>query len=182
MIIHRPENKAHTRERIEKHAGGALRGEAREEPGGWSFEVEALAIFGLLRAIKQDPELRFTYFIDLSAVDYADYSEPRPGRYAVVYVLLSPELGQRVRFTCHLPENGAEIASVASIFAGANWCEREVYDLYGIRFSDHPNLKRILMPDDYDGHPLRKDYPLRGRGERASFPVYAATRGHSRNL
>lgn len=182
MIIHRAENKNLTRERIEKHAGAALRGPAREEPDGWSFEIEAPAVFELLNAIRRDPELRFSYFIDLTAVDYADYSEPRPGRYAVVYIVLSPDLGQRVRFTCYIPEKQAELTSIATLFAGANWCEREVYDLYGIRFKDHPNLKRILMPDDYDGHPLRKDYPLRGRGERASFPVYQATRGHSRNL
>ena len=77
----------------------------------------------------------------------------------------------RVRLYCGAPEEDPIVDSLVGVWAGANWFEREAYDLYGVRFKGHPDLRRILMPDEFTSFPLRKDYPLRGRGERHNFPV-----------
>jgi NADH-quinone oxidoreductase subunit C len=182
MIVHKRENHGQVRAKILSFARDDLLSEPRDDENGLCLEIRATGAFELLRALKLDPATRFAYFIDLTAVDYSTYSEPKPERFAVVYTVLSPSLGVRLQITTYVPDSHPQIRSVASIYAGADWCEREVFDLYGIRFAGHPDLKRILMPDDFDGHPLRKDYPLRGRGERASFPVYEASEGHDRNF
>jgi len=126
----------------------------------------------ILRHLKNTPTLAFSYFIDITAIDFLKYPERPPERYAVTYVLLSPSLGIKILVKAWVSDQDPRIATVTDLWQGANWTEREAYDLFGIEFTGHPNLKRILMPDDYDGHPLRKDYPLRGRGERGNFPVY----------
>ncbi len=136
------------------------------------FAVKGEDAYSLLEFLKSDPDLAFQYFIDLSAVDYLEYAVAQPERFAVVYTLLSPKLGIKTQVKAFVSDALPRIASITGLFAGANWTEREVWDLYGIEFTGHPDLKRILMPDDYEGHPLRKDYPLRGRGERSAFPVY----------
>lgn len=183
MIVHKQENHKLVLAKITTLAGsGLLSGPPVQDRCGFTLEIRAAAAFEFLRAVKQDPALRFEYFIDVTGVDYSTYSEPKPERFAVVYIVLSPLLGIRLQVVTYLPESHPQIRSIAPIFAGAEWCEREVYDMYGIRFAGHPDLKRILMPDDFDGYPLRKDYPLKGRGERASFPVYEATHGHTRNF
>ncbi len=138
--------------------------------------VDPARILSFISALKD--RLGFVYFIDVTGVDYSKYSLPRAGRFAVIYTLLSPERGVRAIVCSYLPGEDPSIESIAGVYPGADWAEREVYDMYGIRFTHHPDLKRILMPDDFDGHPLRKDYPLKGRGERASFPVYEAQHGH----
>jgi NADH-quinone oxidoreductase subunit C len=101
-------------------------------------------------------------------------------RFAVVTTLLSPSLGVKIQIKALVADSEPRIDSITDLYAGANWTEREVFDLYGIEFVGHPNLQRILMPEDYDGHPLRKDYPLRGRGERGNFPVYHAIAGEEK--
>jgi NADH-quinone oxidoreductase subunit C len=98
--------------------------------------------------------------------------EDVPERFAVVYQLTSLEHNARLRVKAYVPEEPCEIATATELWPAANWAEREVYDLYGIRFTGHPDLRRILMPENYQGHPLRKDYPLKGRGERDHFPKY----------
>jgi NADH-quinone oxidoreductase subunit C len=108
-------------------------------------------------------------------VDYLKYPIAQAGRFGVITTLLSPSLGIRVQVKAFVPDGDPRLPSITDLYLGANWTEREVWDLYGIEFMGHPDLKRILMPDDYEGHPLRKDYPLRGRGERGNFPVYHAT-------
>lgn len=135
--------------------------------------------FDVIRSIKEDSALGFKYFIDVTGADYSKYSEPRPERFAVIYSLLSPSLGVRLQISVYLPESDPSIASISSLFTGANWGEREVYDMYGFDFRGHPSLKRLLTPEGFEGHALRKDYPLKGRGERSSFPVYEAVTGHS---
>lgn len=132
---------------------------------------EAKALIGWLRDAN---DLGFRYFIDLTAADYLKYPVRPSERYAVITTLLSPTLGIKVQVKALVADENPQVDSITDFFPGANWTEREVFDLYGIHFVGHPNMQRILMPEDYDGHPLRKDYPLRGRGERGNFPVYHA--------
>ncbi len=87
---------------------------------------------------------------------------PGAPRFEVVYHLHSIERNQRVRLKCRLEGDAPEIESVTSVWRSADWYEREVFDLFGIRFRKHPDLRRIMMPDDWEGHPLRKDYPVTG--------------------
>ena len=100
-------------------------------------------------------------FVRLSTVTAVDRYPAEP-RFEVVYHLHSVEHNQRVRLKCRLIGTEPVIDSVTSVWRGANWYEREVFDLFGIQFRNHPNLKRIMMPDDWEGHPLRKDYPVTG--------------------
>jgi NADH-quinone oxidoreductase subunit C len=100
-------------------------------------------------------------FVRLSSVTAVDRYPAEP-RFEVVYHLQSVESKLRVRLKCRLPGENPEIESVTSVWRGANWYEREVFDLFGIRFTGHPDLRRIMLPDDWEGHPLRKDYPIAG--------------------
>jgi len=116
----------------------------------------------------------FDFPVDLSAVDYRDWpvEGEHPERFAVVYMLSSLARNKRLRVKAYLNELEPSIRSTADLFGCNDWLEREVYDMYGIRFTGHPNLIRILCPDNLKGHALRKEYPLTGRGEREDFPVY----------
>lgn len=107
--------------------------------------------------LHDDPELNFVYVADITAVDYPE----RTPRFDVVYHLYSIDKNHRVRVKTGVNE-GNGIFSVTGIWKGADWFEREVYDMFGIEFTGHPDLRRILLPDDWTGHPLRKDYPLQG--------------------
>ncbi len=119
--------------------------------------------FELLRWLKEDPAQAYLYLSDVTAVDYGG---GRPLQ--VVYQLWSMTLKRQLRVKAELPLSALEIDSVVPIWNAANWLEREVYDLFGIRFHGHPDLRRIMMPYNYaEGHPLRKDFPLRGRFSRA---------------
>jgi NADH-quinone oxidoreductase subunit C len=100
-------------------------------------------------------------FVRLSSVTAVDRYPSEP-RFEVVYHLHCIERKERIRLKCRLHGKNPEIESVTSVWAGANWYEREVFDLFGIRFQNHPDLRRIMMPDDWEGHPLRKDYPITG--------------------
>ncbi|MBL8021525.1 MAG: NADH-quinone oxidoreductase subunit C [Leptospirales bacterium] len=141
--------------------------------------VERDRIHDFVKTVRDDAALDFRFFTDITGADYSKYSIPQPGRFAVIYSLLSISNGVRLQITVFLPENDPSAATVSDLFTGANWAEREVFDMYGIVFKGHPDLKRLLTPEDYEGHPLRKDYPLKGRGERASFEVYSAVPGHN---
>ena len=130
-------------------------------------------IHELMTFLKDDSELAYNFLADVTAVDYSlmedvlvkyDYA-----RFTVVYHLLSTERQERLRIKVPLHEKELSIPSMTAVWKVANWLERETYDMFGIIFENHPDLRRILMPDDYEGHPLRKDYPLRGRGERETF-------------
>jgi NADH-quinone oxidoreductase subunit C len=123
----------------------------------------------------------FTMLLDLGAVDYLTRE---PARFDVVYHLLRlpsqpatvAEIGtpERVRVLCGVPSDAVAVPTVSDLWESADWAEREVFDLFGIRFDGHPDLRRIQMPDDWEGHPLRKDYPLRGVArERTPRPSFA---------
>ena len=117
----------------------------------------------ILRWLRDDPDQRYDMISDLTAVDYG---AGRPIN--VVYQLFSTVYKRALRLRCELPLDGLEIDSIVELWSAANWLEREVYDLFGVTFRKHPDLRRILMPHDYEeGYPLRKDFPLRGRFSRA---------------
>jgi len=129
---------------------------AKFDRGELTLEIAAAKIASVCGFLTYDQK-----FVRLSSVTAVDLYPAEP-RFEVVYHLHSVERSQRVRLKCRV--NGADpaIESVTSVWRGANWYEREVFDLFGIRFLNHPDLRRILMPDDWEGHPLRKDYPVEG--------------------
>ena len=116
----------------------------------------------IARFLRDDPELMFDHLSDIYSVDFPD----RPVRFEVVYLLNSIPKRHRLRLKSLIPENRCEIESVYSVWRAAGFLEREVYDLMGVRFLNHPDLRRIFLPDDFDGHPLRKEYPAEGKGWR----------------
>ncbi len=115
-------------------------------------------------------EAGFDMLFELTAVDYLKYPQARD-RFGVVYGLLKTTTGERVFVKTFVNEPDPTLPSVFELWQGADWLEREVFDMYGILFEGHPDLRRILLPDEFTSYPLRKDYPLRGRGERHNFPV-----------
>ena len=137
----------------EKFAEAVL--EASEFLGQLSICVAGEQIVEICNALKSDAEFRFEYLSDLTCVHYPD-NERAP--FQVVYNLYSISRNERVRL--NVDTNGAGVESVTSIWPSADWPEREVYDLFGVVFHQHPDLRRILLPPDWEGHPLRKDYPL----------------------
>lgn len=114
-------------------------------------------IVALARVLKDDNRLQFVSLIDISGVDYP----AREARFEVVYHFLSPRRNERIRVKLSADET-TQVPSLCGVFAGANWFEREAYDMYGILFTGHPDLRRILTDYGFDGHPLRKDFPLTG--------------------
>ena len=112
----------------------------------------------------------FNMLIDVTAVDHLEY-EGAKDRFELVYCLLNVESGDRLIVSTFLNEPDLEVASVFPLWKAADWLEREVFDMFGIRFAGHPNLKRLLLPEPFAAFPLRKDYPMQGRGERHNFPV-----------
>ncbi len=133
--------------------------------------VDSARIAEILGWLHDDPDQHYDHLADVTAVDYGG---GRP--LEVVYQLWSIPHRAALRVKCELPLDALEIESVTGIWMGANWLEREVYDLFGISFTGHPDLRRILMPDNYaEGHPLRKDFPLRGRFSRAEQTRRALT-------
>ena len=108
--------------------------------------------------LKEDPACPFNFLSDITCVDWY----PREPRFEVVYHLLSHAKKERVRLKVRLDGGSPAVESLTSVWPGANYFEREVFDLFGIRFTGHPYLRRILMPEDWEGHPLRKDYPVEG--------------------
>jgi NADH-quinone oxidoreductase subunit C len=143
--------------------GSAVQGDrvsAGDQTVVWVDPARSLEILGWL---KDDPDQRYDMMSDVTGVDYGN---GRPVE--VIYQMFSTVHKRALRVRCKLPLQALEIDSVVGLWASANWLEREVYDLFGVTFRGHPDLRRILMPYDYaEGHPLRKDFPLRGRFSRA---------------
>ena len=159
-------------EKLEEHHADALL--AQDEARGTSVVVVCKdQVYAVLEYLKTDPELAYTFLVDVTALDNSQMESELMqfdyARFMVVYQLYSYRGQGRLRVKVPVHENDLSIASVTELWQGANWLERETYDMFGINFEGHPDLRRILMPDDFEGYPLRKDYPLRGRGERERF-------------
>ncbi len=112
----------------------------------------------------------FGFLSELGATDYLGYPGRSRSRFEVHYVLRNLETSEFLVVKSGVDEPEPSLPTVVPLWAGADWMEREVFDMYGITFAGHPDLRRILMPDEFTAFPLRKDYPLRGRGERHNFP------------
>jgi NADH-quinone oxidoreductase subunit C len=134
---------------------GDVIGEASEFIGQLSVNVAPDQIVAVCNFLKTDEETAFDYLSDLTCVHYPDNKE---APFEIVYNLYSISGNERVRLKLQTSEDGVE--SVTSVWPAANWLEREVFDLFGVRFSNHPDLRRLLLPPDWEGHPLRKDFPL----------------------
>jgi NADH-quinone oxidoreductase subunit C len=118
----------------------------------------------------------FDLLVDVTCVDYLHYREA-PDRFGLVYLLAHSETNERITLRVYVNEADPTVASAVPLWEGANWLEREVYDMFGIVFEGHPDLRRILLPEEFEPFPLRKDYPLQGRGERHNFTVLTRAEG-----
>lgn len=144
-----------TVELLQKRFAAAI-SEPNEFRGDWCVTVSREQLQAVARFLKDD--LGYRQISSCSGVD--DY--PAEPRFRVVYMLTHMQKKNQFRFQVRLAGESPEVDTVSSVWAGANWLEREVYDFFGIRFLNHPDLRRVLMPEDFEGHPLRKDFPLLG--------------------
>ncbi len=130
-------------------------------------------LYAALEALKK---AGFDLLVDVTAVDYLHYPDATD-RFGVAYVLSNTTTGERLIVKTFVNEPDPSLPSAFPLWRGADWMEREVFDMYGIDFAGHPDLRRILMPEGFAGHPLRKDYPLRGYGERHNFTPLTRAEG-----
>ncbi len=161
-----------------KFQGTEYRGQA-------TLVVEPGDLHRVMAFLRDDEECAYNFLADVIGIDYLGYPSKMPARFAVVYNLCSYTRDDRFFVKVYLEPSisteGIErdpalvLDSVCDLWNSAEWSEREVFDMFGIRFENHPDLRRILMWEDYPAHPLRKDYPLRGRGERESYRVVDRT-------
>jgi NADH-quinone oxidoreductase subunit C len=152
-------------ELVRSRFGDQLIGTGEHAGQKW-VEVKRERIADVLRTLRD--ELGFDMLMDVTAVDWLDRGMTE--RFSVVYILFSLATNATFRVRAWVPEDDARIDSVCTLWKSALWGEREVWDMYGITFPGNPDLRRLLMPEGYEGFPLRKDYPLRGQGERSNFP------------
>lgn len=158
---------------------------ATEYRGQSTLIVDPGDLHEVMSFLRDDPACAYNFLSDVVGVDYLGYPAETPGRFAVLYLLLSHSRDERFSVKTYLdpsiPTDGIEedpalyVDSVCDLWSGAEWPEREVFDMFGIRFRNHPDLRRILLWRDYPAHPLRKDYPLRGAGERENYRVVDTT-------
>jgi len=113
----------------------------------------------LMMFLRDEPSLKFNYLSDIGGVDLGEFASPR---FAVAYQLYSLTHNHRLRVKVFLEEDDANLPTMWNIWKASNWLEREIYDMFGVNFEGHPDQRRILMPADYEGHPLRKDFPIKG--------------------
>ena len=139
---------------------------ANERTNNRRITVPAAQLYSYLEFLKQ--ECAFDLLVDVTCVDYLNYRNAKD-RFGLVYCLANTITAERLIVRTYLNEPDLSVASAVPLWEGANWFEREVYDMFGIEFAGHPDLRRILLPPEFAGFPLRKDYPLRGRGERHNF-------------
>jgi NADH-quinone oxidoreductase subunit C len=157
-----------------KQRFGAEAVAASEFRDNFRIVVDAGRAFPLLACLKG--ECGFDMLAELTAVDYLHFPNAKD-RYGVVYVLVDTATGLRLVVKTFVNDPEPRLPSVCPLWKGADWMEREVFDMYGIVFDGHHDLRRILMPEEFTAFPLRKDYPMRGRGERHNFPVITRAEG-----
>lgn len=160
-----------TRERL----GAALPGLATSEFRGQTRVVVPVgALLETMRTLKE--RSGFDLLVDVTCVDYLNYRDAKD-RFGLVYLLANTETNERLTVRCFVNDPEPTVPTMVGLWEGANWLEREVWDLFGICFDGHPDLRRIVLPDEFTAHPLRKDYPLQGLGERHNFPVITRAEG-----
>lgn len=137
------------------------------------LRVTRESLLDVIRTLKEDPALAFDYFTDLTAADLSRRTDFEPERrFQVVIVLYSLSHKRRIRVKVSVPEADPRCPSIYGYFKGASFTEREAYEMFGIKFEGHPNLIRLLTPEYMKSFPLRKEYPMTGKGERDNFPRY----------
>jgi len=129
--------------------------------GETTLQIRPQDILSVCRFLHEEPDCAFDYLVDLCGADHL----PREPRFEVVYLLRSMKTKDLLRLKASLPGSSPRISSVFSVWKAADWMEREAFDMFGIVFEGHPDLRRILLTPEWEGHPLRKDYPLRGKEE-----------------
>ncbi len=142
--------------------------------GQTRFVVPRESLFAVLQACKE--QLGFDLLVDITCVDYLYYRDAKD-RFGLVYLLANTDDNQRLALRCFVNDPEPRVPSAVPLWTGADWMEREVWDMFGIRFDGHPDLRRILLPEEFTAYPLRKDYPLQGRGERHNFPALSRAEG-----
>jgi len=136
----------------------------------WCVCVRPDMLIEVMSFLRSDGRCAFEQLSDLAGVDYLNFPQAKD-RYGITYSLLSVSIGHRLWVKVFVNDPRPEVPSVVGIWRSATWMEREVWDMFGVRFSDHPDLRRILTWEGFEAHPLRKDYPITGRGERENFQV-----------
>ncbi len=140
--------------------------EYTEYRGELTLQFDKQYIVDICRFLKEDPDLQYRFCDDITAVDWAK----RKNRFTVVYHIFSLKSNHRLALKADVDESDCSIESVTSVWSTANWHERETYDMYGIIFKNHPDLRRMYMPEEFEYHPLRKDFPLMGIPGSLSLP------------
>ena len=151
-------------------APAPLMARERKEDEQLCVRVAPDRLIEVMQFLRENDACAFDQLCDLTCIDYLTFPKARD-RYGVTYSLLSISKGHRLWVKCFVNDPNPEVPSVTGIWWGADWPEREVYDMFGVKFAGHPDLRRILTWDGFTAHPLRKDYPLQGRGEREDFEV-----------
>ncbi|MGQ9913998.1 MAG: NADH-quinone oxidoreductase subunit C [Thermogutta sp.] len=160
-----------TLQRIRERFPAAVISEFR---GQHRVGADPATIHDLLEFLKDEIGLKL--LVDITCVDYLYYSGAKD-RFGLVYLLANPETSERITVRTFVNDPDPEVPSATDLWEGANWLEREVWDMFGIRFAGHPDLRRILLPESFEAHPLRKDYPLQGLGERHHLPIVTRDMG-----
>jgi len=133
--------------------------EISEALGEVTVVAKREGLIELMTYLRDEPSLRFNFLSDIGGVDLGEFATPR---FAIAYQLYSLEHNHRLRVKVFVDEDDAHMPTMCGVWKTANWLEREIYDMFGVIFDDHPDLRRILMPADYEGYPLRKDFPIKG--------------------
>ncbi|VAX23381.1 NADH-ubiquinone oxidoreductase chain C [hydrothermal vent metagenome] len=150
-------------------SGGGSIIHSHSDKGDDTIVIKADDVLEVMRFLKEDEAIDFSMMMDLTVVDYLGNEDLQPylrglkTRFEVVYHLYSMGKNHRLRVKAPVTQENCEINSVTSIWLAANWFEREAWDLYGVKFRGHPDLRRILLYEEFEGHPLRKDFPKKGR-------------------